>query len=231
MEGGNKGKNPAGAKAKPKPKGGGKGAGAASSNAAPSLDFDVDWVAEHAGQEDEVYSEQPVSYTEQKYPVNKKPSNAVPETSKKSKKKKKKSKADTQVSTKLRDKKSLDSILEDLSIEKKPTQQRVNQNERASGKDIEINEATPETSSILSIDPKHLKAENEMRRIFGSKVVDSLENQRNVPSSSRPLRGVRRATHNPRKTLLVTPSSYWPPWDKSMSMDLLETKSGFNYFR
>ncbi|KAF0899546.1 hypothetical protein E2562_020752 [Oryza meyeriana var. granulata] len=40
----------AGAKAKAKPKGGGKGAGAASSDAAPSLDFDADWVAEHARQ-------------------------------------------------------------------------------------------------------------------------------------------------------------------------------------
>ncbi|KAF2917052.1 hypothetical protein DAI22_09g164100 [Oryza sativa Japonica Group] len=187
---------------------------------------------EEEEKEDEVYSEQPVSYNEQKHSVNKKPGNAVPETNKKSKKKKKKSKADKQVSTKSRDEKSLDSILEDLSIEKKPMQQRVNQNERASGKEIEIDETTPGTSSILSIDPKHLKAENEMRRIFGSKVVDSLENQRNVPSSSTSrLRGVRRVAHNPRKTLLVTPSSYWPPWDKSMSMDIVETKSGFNYFR
>ncbi|KAL5221262.1 hypothetical protein ABZP36_025975 [Zizania latifolia] len=39
---------PAGAKGKPK--GGGKGAGAASSDAAPSLEFDVDWIAEHARQ-------------------------------------------------------------------------------------------------------------------------------------------------------------------------------------
>ncbi|KAL5200941.1 hypothetical protein ABZP36_035295 [Zizania latifolia] len=193
--------------------------------------FDLLDEDEDEEKEDEVYHEQHVSYTEQKHLVNKKPSNAVPETSKKSKKKKKKSKADKGMSAKLRDEKSLDSILEDLSIEKKPMEQRVNQNERADGKEIEINETTFGMSSILSIDSKHLKAENEMRRIFGSKVVDSLENQRNMPSSSRQVRGVRRVAHNPRRTLLVTPSSYWPPWDKSISMDLLETKSGVNYFR
>ena len=176
-------------------------------------------------------TEQIVSYTEQKQTVKKKPNSAVPEANKKSKKKKKKGKAEPPVSAKSRDEKSVDSILEQLSIEKKPMQQRVHQKDRVAGKEIETNESTVGTSSVLTIDPKHLKAENEMRRIFGSKVVDSLENQRNMPGTSRQVRGVRRAAHNPRRTLLVSPPSFWPPWDKLMSMELVETKGSLNYFR
>ena len=171
-----------------------------------------------------------MSYPQQKHSLQKKPANIVPETSKKSKKKKKKTKGEPS-STKSKDEQSLDSILEDLSIEKKTTQQRGHQSDRAAGKEIVTNEATHGATSVLEIDPKHLKGENEMRRIFGSKVVDSFENQRNMPSSSRQVRGVRRVVHNPRKTLLVSPPSYWPPWDKSLTMHLLETKNGLNYFR
>uniref|UniRef100_A0A8R7R8F2 Transcription factor 25 n=1 Tax=Triticum urartu TaxID=4572 RepID=A0A8R7R8F2_TRIUA len=181
--------------------------------------------------EDEVHTDQTASYTEQKQYVKKKPNGAVPETNKKSKKKKKKGKAEPPASAKSRDEKSLDSILEDLAIEKRPMQKSVHQNDRATGKEIETIEMTAGTSSVLAIDPKHLKAENEMRRIFGSKVVDSLENQRNMPGTSRQVRGVRRAGLNPRRTLLVSPPGFWPAWDKSMSMDLVETKGSLNYFR
>ncbi|XP_066394668.1 uncharacterized protein [Miscanthus floridulus] len=178
-------------------------------------------------EEDETEIIQALSYTEQKHSEQKK-ANVVPETNKKSKKKKKKSKAEPS-STKSKDAQSLDSILE--AIEKNTIQQRSHQSDRAAGKEFETNEATHGASSVLAIDPKHLKGENEMRRIFGSKVVDSFENQRNMPSSSRQVRGARRVVHNPRKTLLVSPPSYWPPWDKSISMDLLEMKNGLNYFR
>jgi hypothetical protein len=173
---------------------------------------------------------QPENYTEQKHSVKEKPSIIVPETNKKSKKKKKKGEAEPS-QAKLKDEQSLDSILEDLSMENKSTHRRAQQSDRPSGKEIAKNETTPGMSSVLAIDPKHLKGENEMRRIFGSKIVDSFENQRNIPGSSRQVRGVRRVVHNPWRTLLVSPPSYWPPWDKSMSMDLLETKSGLNYFR
>ncbi|KAL6845958.1 hypothetical protein ACP4OV_023406 [Aristida adscensionis] len=202
---------------------------AAARNLFDLLDGD-DGDGEEEDKEDEMEKSQPVSYTEQKHYMTKKPTDIVPETNKKSKKKKKKTKAGLS-STKSKDEQSLDSILEDLSIEKKPMQQKVHQSGRASGKEIETNETNAGASLVLAIDAKHLKGENEMRRIFGSKVVDSIENQRNVPSSSRQVRGVRRVGHNPRKTLLVSPPSYWPPWDKSISMDLVETKNGLNYFR
>lgn len=84
--------------------------------------------------------------------------------------------------------------------------------------------------SVLQIDPKFLNVENELRRIFGSKVVKSFE--RNQQSgSSRQVRGGRRGSHHIRKTILVSPSDHWPRWDGSFSMEFLESKDGYNYFR
>ncbi|GAB4852846.1 hypothetical protein Ancab_017042 [Ancistrocladus abbreviatus] len=84
--------------------------------------------------------------------------------------------------------------------------------------------------SVLKVDPKFLNAENELRRIFGSKVVKSFENI-NQTSSSRQLRGGRRGGHNHRKSVLSSPSDHWPRWDGSLSMELLESKDGNHYFR
>ncbi|KAA8516243.1 hypothetical protein F0562_019422 [Nyssa sinensis] len=86
------------------------------------------------------------------------------------------------------------------------------------------------TQSILQVDPKFLSAENELRRIFGSKVVNSFEKSHQT-GSSRHMRGVRRGSHNHRKTILVSPSSHWPRWDGSLSMELLDTRDGYHYFR
>lgn len=86
------------------------------------------------------------------------------------------------------------------------------------------------TSSVLAVDPKCLKPENELRRIFGSDVVRSFEKDKKG-GSSRQIRGGRRGGHNPRKTYLVSPLEHWPRWDGSMSMELLETKDGKHYFR
>uniref|UniRef100_A0A5B7CBL4 Transcription factor 25 n=1 Tax=Davidia involucrata TaxID=16924 RepID=A0A5B7CBL4_DAVIN len=86
------------------------------------------------------------------------------------------------------------------------------------------------TLSILQVDPKFLSAENELRRIFGSKVVNSFEKSHQT-GSSRHIRGVRRGSHNHRKTILISPSSHWPRWDGSLSMELLETRDGYHYFR
>ncbi|KAG9140044.1 hypothetical protein Leryth_010561 [Lithospermum erythrorhizon] len=85
-------------------------------------------------------------------------------------------------------------------------------------------------SSVLHVDPKFLSAENELRRIFGSKVVDSFEKSHQA-GSSRQARGVRRGSYSHRKTIIVSPSEHWPRWDGSLSMELLETKEGVHYFR
>jgi hypothetical protein len=86
--------------------------------------------------------------------------------------------------------------------------------------------------SVLRVDSKYLNAENELRRIFGSKVVKSFEKS-NQAGSSRQIRGGRHGSgsHVRRKTLLVTPSDYWDRWDGSLSMEFLETRDGYHYFR
>ncbi|KAK2979089.1 hypothetical protein RJ640_022571 [Escallonia rubra] len=85
-------------------------------------------------------------------------------------------------------------------------------------------------SSILQVDPKLLNAENELRRIFGSKVVNSFEKSHQA-GSSRQIHGGRRGSHNHRKTVLVPLSDHWPRWDGSLSMELLDTSDGYHYFR
>ncbi|PKA55795.1 hypothetical protein AXF42_Ash012087 [Apostasia shenzhenica] len=147
----------------------------------------------------------------------------------KSKKKKKKNK-EVHKSTKLKAEESLDSLLENLSINVNPANEN-NYNHTKVENEISLDaSSTGGSPSVLTVDPKYLKAENELRKIFGSRVVSSFENN-SVGGSSRQMYGVRRVTHNPRRTILVTPSSYWPRWDGSLSMELMETKDGLRYFR
>lgn len=93
--------------------------------------------------------------------------------------------------------------------------------------DIQVKQSA---SSILQVDPKFLNAENELRRIFGSKVVNSFEKGHQT-GTSRQIRGGKRGSHNHRKTVLVSPLDHWPRWDGSLSMELLETRDGYHYFR
>lgn len=95
-------------------------------------------------------------------------------------------------------------------------------------------------TNILQVDPKFLSADNELRRIFGSKVVDSFEksNQagsyrqnRSQAGSSRQNRVGRRVIIPHKKTIIISPSEHWPRWDGSLSMELLQNKNGCNYFR
>ncbi|CAH9103737.1 unnamed protein product [Cuscuta europaea] len=144
----------------------------------------------------------------------------------KSKKKKNKIKEKSHSATR-NSQKGLEDILENLSV-------------RGSCEDIAshsreeklFNSSGIKKSSnpILQIDPKFLSAENELRRIFGSKVVSSFE-RNNQSGSSRPARGSRRGGSNHRKTILVQPSEHWPRWDGSLTMELLGNNDDFNYFR
>lgn len=152
-----------------------------------------------------------------------KPANTIPSSNRKLKKKKKKNKDESKVE------KSLDSILEELSINTKPSNnQSLSENVKALGNEAHENNKNGR-SSVLIVDPKYLKAENELRKIFGSKVVNSFENQHSV-GSSRQMHGARQAAYL-RKTYLASPSGLWPRWDNSMTMELLETKDGMHYFR
>lgn len=151
--------------------------------------------------------------------------------SKKKKNKKKKSK-DSAVSGKRGSEKELDLILEDLALNANSSnEQHVSTEGKAVNAKGKSKSVKQDAVSILQVDPKHLSAENELIRIFGSKVVKSFENTNNQPSSSRQMRGVRRVRHNLKKTVLVTPANTWLPCDDSLSMQFLEIKNGYNYFR
>lgn len=149
----------------------------------------------------------------------------------KSKKKKKKKSKEGSFSTTNKVEKPLDVILETLSLEVNSSSHQ-HDAEKAKPANTRTHDRLVQqcTPSILQVDPKYLNADNELRRIFGSKVVKSFEKS-NQTGSSRQTRGGRRGGHNPRKTILVSPSENWPRWDGSFSMEFLEVRDGYHYFR
>lgn len=91
-------------------------------------------------------------------------------------------------------------------------------------------------AEILTVDTKQLRAEDELKRIFGSKVINAVERG----SSSNSFGGLRRRQGMRQKagrgnflkrTILVTPKEVWPFWDGSISMELTLVKDGLQYFQ
>lgn len=155
----------------------------------------------------------------------------VPISHRKSKKKKKKKNMDGSLPSTNKGEEALDVILESLSFDHNSSSHQPGSTKgKASNVKVRDNVVKQCSSSLLQVDPKFLSAENELRRIFGSKVVSSFETN-NQTGSSRQMRGGRRGGHNTRKTILVSPSEHWHRWDGSLSMELLETKDGYHYFR
>lgn len=157
--------------------------------------------------------------------------NTVPSPNHKAKKKKKKKNKVDPSSSMGNIEKPLDVILENLSIEDNSSSHPLGPLKAKPAK-VEVGDSMLKqcTSSILQVDPKFLSAENELRRIFGSKVVSSFQKSHQT-GSSRQVRGGRHGSHNHRKTILVTPSEHWHRWDGSLSMELLETRDGYHYFK
>ncbi|KAL0720214.1 hypothetical protein Bca4012_034813 [Brassica carinata] len=148
--------------------------------------------------------------------------NVQPPSKNKSKKKKKKKSKESRSNVVVKPEITLDETLEALSLG------------GANSKQEEVQETKPASSRpVLEIDPKYLNLENELRRMYGSKVVKSLESssQGGGGGSSRQGRGGRRGVHHISKTVLITPMENWARWDRSFSMEFLETKDGYNYFR
>uniref|UniRef100_A0A2P2IQM4 Transcription factor 25 n=1 Tax=Rhizophora mucronata TaxID=61149 RepID=A0A2P2IQM4_RHIMU len=146
------------------------------------------------------------------------------------KKKKKKCKAGLSPSTNQVEK-PLDESLETLSLDVDSSRDQPGPTKTKSENARRHEEYVKQNSpSILQVDSKCLNPENELKRIFGSKVVKSFEKS-NQASSSRQVRGGRRGSHYARKTILITPSEHWPRWDGSLSMEYLESRDGFHYFR
>ncbi|KAK9500401.1 hypothetical protein O3M35_001675 [Rhynocoris fuscipes] len=74
--------------------------------------------------------------------------------------------------------------------------------------------------SVLSIDHRTLNPNNELRRIFGSKIIQNEQVKK---------RGRNRG--HLRSTWLVSPKENWPQIGKpGLSMKLVETKNGIHYF-
>ncbi|KAM7277199.1 hypothetical protein ACFE04_019065 [Oxalis oulophora] len=136
---------------------------------------------------------------------------------KKSKKKKRKKTKEVSSSITGKAKESLDVQLDSLSLKEKSSGPLNGKSET----DLPL---------LLQVDPKYLNVENELIRIFGSKVVKSFE-KKNPAGSSRHARGGRRPTRHSKKTSLTSPSHHWPAWNGSFSMEFLETKNGIHYFR
>ncbi|KAI7729167.1 hypothetical protein M8C21_019670 [Ambrosia artemisiifolia] len=143
------------------------------------------------------------------------------------KSKNKKKKKNKELSSRTSNVDSLDTVLEDLSF-----------GVGSSGGQCEPSKTKPEKvngvgkgsqTHVLKVDPRFLSADNELRRIFGSKVVSAFERS-NQAGSSRQSRPGRRVNHSYRKTIIISPSDHWPRWDGSLSMELLEHKDGCNYF-
>lgn len=170
------------------------------------------------------------SINEQQSAVGKSTADIVSTSNHRSKKKKKKKGKQGSFSRPDKAEKPLDVVLETLSLDKSSSNQSGSTDTKAANVKVCENQGKMSMTSILQVDPKFLSAENELRRIFGSKVVDSFENN-HQSSGSRQIRGGRRGSHNPRKTILVSPSEHWPRWDGSLSMEFLESKDGFHFFR
>ncbi|KAG4937970.1 hypothetical protein JHK84_044214 [Glycine max] len=183
--------------------------------------------SEPEDQGDELMStnERLASYDDEEESSSLKPTAEVSTSNPKSKKKKKKKNKDSAVVNKTGEDKELDLILENLSL-------NVNSSAEQPVSTKDKNKSVKQqAASILQVDPKCLNAENELRRIFGSKVVKSFVSSNQV-GSSRQMRGVRGRVHyNLKKSVLVTPSDSWLRCDDSLSMQFLEIKNGYNYFR
>ncbi|XP_024517556.1 transcription factor 25 [Selaginella moellendorffii] len=79
-------------------------------------------------------------------------------------------------------------------------------------------------AAVISVDAKDLRPKEELRLIFGSKAIHSVE------KSARQRQGRLSAPRSGRKCLVV-PMGNWPRWDGGVSMELVHTKDGVMTFR
>ncbi|XP_065827170.1 ribosome quality control complex subunit TCF25-like [Oscarella lobularis] len=96
-----------------------------------------------------------------------------------------------------------------------------------SGDSVEksISEGAMDTRTLLSVEHRNLNYNNEMRRIFGSSVVDSTNRRRG---------GGHRGGHRAYfvSSWLATPRDTWPQMMKlGLSMEMTERREGCQYFR
>ncbi|XP_047337682.1 transcription factor 25 [Impatiens glandulifera] len=153
---------------------------------------------------------------------------SVPPTNNKAKKKKKKkNKGDTHSNNDRKEEKPVEVILAEISLMENASSRGSDTLNVKSSSSVHNGLVKKCKQSVLQIDPKFLSAENELKRIFGTKVVNSFQTGSSRQSHGSGMRG----GHPLRKTILVTPSAYWQRWDGYLEMELLETRDEKHYFR
>ncbi|KAL7310429.1 hypothetical protein PS15m_009933 [Mucor circinelloides] len=166
------------------------------------LNGDDDDVAEE--EEEEEQEEEPAEETKKPEPVIEKSFNNIKKNKKKNKKKNNKNDNHT-TSTDDMSMKELDRVLKQLG--------------KTSSKTTKGNQSlnTEERRQLLAVNYRHLDAQAEMKRLFGSHVVNS----ENRASQGRVL----------KKSKFTTPKSDWPPYKRhGLSMEVVETKDGITYY-
>ncbi|XP_024388614.2 uncharacterized protein [Physcomitrium patens] len=121
---------------------------------------------------------------------------------------------------------SVDELLEQLALER--------HGETTSASDTMSARPVLIESDILAVDPRHLRAEDELRHIFGSKVINSVERSGEgsgllIGRRRQPSRRGGRNLH--KKSLLVTPLEHWPRLEGGLSMECTDQKEGLSFFR
>ncbi|MCO5611901.1 hypothetical protein L7F22_066160 [Adiantum nelumboides] len=157
---------------------------------------------------------------------NEKPS-ALPKDSGKKAKKKKTKKGKKVSGPEIPVEDDVDQLLKSFSVS-----QKEEESTRASTSNgINVN-----YGNILTVDTRQLRAEDELKRIFGSKVINAVEREgtNNSYGGLRRRQGLRPKTGRGnfmKRTTLVTPREMWPFWDDSISMELTHIKDGLQYFK
>ena len=150
---------------------------------------------------------------------------AVPQGEKKKKKRKKKSGKKLAVASTSEDNKEDD--LDDIDktvrwVEANDPSDRISNSNTVNDDTVDSKAA----KKVLLVENKHLNPENEMKRIFGSRVVASEANQRQKKG-----RGGRGHQVHHRSTLLVTPKPQWPSGARTgLSMRPVESDASGSWF-
>ncbi|KAL9544445.1 hypothetical protein MBANPS3_007623 [Mucor bainieri] len=156
-------------------------------------------------EEEQDQEEEQVEEIEEPEPAIEKSFNNI-KKNKKKKNKKKNSKNDNQAnSTDDMSMKELDRVLKQLG----------KKSSKATKNNQSLN--TEERRQLLAVNYRHLNAQAEMKRLFGSHVV----NTENRASQGRVL----------KMSKFTTPKSDWPPYKRhGLSMEVVETKDGITYY-
>ncbi|KAI8997029.1 transcriptional repressor TCF25-domain-containing protein [Pilobolus umbonatus] len=158
------------------------------------------------GNEEEEEEEESIEEIEEEKPVIKSITEKPPSKNSKKKNKKKKGKYEGTPAKKVEDisMKELDKVLKDMN-------KKSNANSTANSTSSDV------CRDLLSVNYRYLDAEAEMKRLFGSHVV----NTENRVSHQRTL----------KKSKFTTPKSEWPPYKRNgLSMELTENKDGISYY-